>query len=1424
MDEQNLKKLLNYKTYTPTYKNFTPAAFPWMGHVIFADLLVRELHPGLFVELGTFYGVSFFAFCQAIAESKLNTRCYAIDSWEGDPQAGFYGEEVYNCVKKHCDEHYSSFTTLLRKYFDDALDLFADSSIDILHIDGLHTYEAVKHDFETWLPKVKPGGIILFHDICEIHNGFSAYKVWEEIVPLTEESYRFTHSHGLGVWRKPGGEPLESSLLAGLFSPKDTDAELIDMLLSNIAEKQNFSAQLLHAQLLCSQQNQKNQAVQQELANARNENQKLAQRLLTAEQNNHILLAQCNDLISKNRKFVYQNGQLNRENQPENERWRQLDTILSSRSWKITAPLRYVGNTVRYSNVWQLFKKFVQTCKNEGGVAAIKRTVRYFTLLPPNNRESGFSFDGDSIANSSGKDTAQTVAAPVIPYEKEVLCSLGNISVKSIAFYLPQFHSFPENDQWWGKGFTEWTNVKRSLPSFTGHCQPEEPHDSLGYYNLLDPEVMRRQAEMAKQHGIYGFCFHHYWFSGKRLMEKPVDQLLAHPEIDMPFCLNWANENWTRRWDGQDKEILIAQQHSPEDDIAFWNDLLRYFRDPRYIRVEGRPVFLVYHARLLPDMQETLVRWRQWCILHHEVLPYFVMVQSFDNTDPCEYGFDAAVQFPPHRVGDVFPNYQVVGLAPDFSGGLFDYEKTAQSMLRKLKSPFPTFPCVFPSWDNTPRRLKKAAVYLGSTPERYETWLARACTFVQEHLPEDRRFVFINAWNEWAEGAHLEPSKAYGFAYLNATTRALKSVSHSVPDFPIDEKHSLKVLFIGHDAALAGAQRLLLDLISWLKQHTSVDCRLLLLNGGTLQQDYEKVIATRVCRPNQINADEMAAFCNGIPDVICGNTAVSASAYLALSKWQVPIVSCVNELESSLQKYATPELVETLAQHSSKIIGASAPVCCNLIEQHNVDPAKCSIINSYTAITISPVSREKKAQLKQQLGIPDDRPLVLGCGTQSYRKGIDLFLDVASIVETAETGSPQTTFCWIGAPDDTIPAGIAERSSRLNNLLLPGELKNLAPYFQAADVFLLPSREDPFPLVCLLAAQSETPVICFAESGGMPEFVGQDAGFVVPYLDTETMAKKCLELLRDSATRTQLGRQGRKKFLEQHSTDAAVPRMLHILREVAGKPHPVSVILPNYNYAVYLDSRIESILRQRYRDVELIFLDDSSSDASTDILKQWQGLMGARLVLNAENSGNVWKQWQKGLELAKGQYIWIAEADDLCDEDFLSTLLSHLQPKTALAYCIPDVIDQNGNAVALDYRSNYLSFASHDRWSRSYSVEGVEEVNAALSIVNTIPNVSAAIFRKPADMQAILEAQKFRCAGDWMFYLKLAESGQIAYVHEAHAKHRRHMRSVIAQEQNRKAVILAGEIKTIHDYAKQKYQLSNDVLQKMTVFEASLNN
>lgn len=350
----------------------------------------------------------------------------------------------------------------------------------------------------------------------------------------------------------------------------------------------------------------------------------------------------------------------------------------------------------------------------------------------------------------------------------------GKPSIKAIAFYLPQFHRFSENDAWWGEGFTEWTNVRRSKPMFPGHIQPEEPHPSLGYYNLDDVEVMRKQAELAKHYGIFGFCFHHYWFSGKRLMEKPVDQLLAAPSIDIPFCLNWANENWTRRWDGAEHEILIAQNHSPEDDEAFMVDVLRYFRDPRYIRIQGKPLFLVYRPDLLPDMRKTLLRWKSVCKQYGENEPYFVMCISFTNSSPEKFGFDAAVQFPPHRPWETNINLThpctIKGIDRNFSGKMFLYEELKNNFLQALKNN--VIPCVVPSWDNTPRRLYNASMLIGSSPEIYQDWLERACQFslssTSEHL------IFINAWNEWAEGAHLEPCKKYGYAYLNATKSALK--------------------------------------------------------------------------------------------------------------------------------------------------------------------------------------------------------------------------------------------------------------------------------------------------------------------------------------------------------------------------------------------------------------------------------------------------------------------------------------------------------------------------------------------------------------------------------------------------------------------------------------------------------------------------
>ncbi|SOB60073.1 protein of unknown function [Pseudodesulfovibrio profundus] len=352
----------------------------------------------------------------------------------------------------------------------------------------------------------------------------------------------------------------------------------------------------------------------------------------------------------------------------------------------------------------------------------------------------------------------------------------GEVSKKLIAFYLPQFHPIPENDEWWGEGFTEWTNVTKAKPLFDGHNQPARP-GALGFYDLRAIDTLQKQSTLAKEFGVYGFCFHHYYFDGKRLLEKPVDGLLAHPEIDLPFMLCWANENWTRRWDGLENDILIAQNHTPEDDIAFLEDLSRYLEDSRYIRVDGKPVFIVYKVSQLPDAKATVTRWREhWQKTRNEGL-YIVMAQTFGELDPSKYGFDAAVEFPPHvaakasKVEDGVP-----GLVEDFQGNIYDYS-TILEQNPNAEEDYTLFKTVFPSWDNTARRGKTAHLFYGSTPKLYGQWLRSALKYSSTDTPDDASFCFVNAWNEWAEGAYLEPDETHGYAYLNATARELELVS-----------------------------------------------------------------------------------------------------------------------------------------------------------------------------------------------------------------------------------------------------------------------------------------------------------------------------------------------------------------------------------------------------------------------------------------------------------------------------------------------------------------------------------------------------------------------------------------------------------------------------------------------------------------------
>jgi hypothetical protein len=365
------------------------------------------------------------------------------------------------------------------------------------------------------------------------------------------------------------------------------------------------------------------------------------------------------------------------------------------------------------------------------------------------------------------------LAAYDATYEDEQDFSELTTDIKAIAYYLPQFHAIPENDEWWGDGFTEWTNTEKAKPLFPGHYQPREPHDDIGFYDLNDSDVLKKQAEMAKRHGIHGFCFYHYWFGGTRLLGKPVDLFLERKDIDFPFCLCWANETWSRRWDGEDHHILIEQTHSAEDDIQFIEFLAPYLKDSRYIRVNGKAMILVYQVGKMPEPKATVQRWRNWCrengvgeihvvaVCHYKVYP----LVGLDDI-----GFDAFAAFPPHSFpcNHVYSDLGVFGAR----GYRFDYASGVEMHEIKKQDNRLYAGCMM-GWDNTARLGKNAQIFLNYSSEMYSRWLRECVDYSREVLPEDERYLFINAWNEWAEGTYLEPDKKYGYASLNATSRVL---------------------------------------------------------------------------------------------------------------------------------------------------------------------------------------------------------------------------------------------------------------------------------------------------------------------------------------------------------------------------------------------------------------------------------------------------------------------------------------------------------------------------------------------------------------------------------------------------------------------------------------------------------------------------
>lgn len=380
--------------------------------------------------------------------------------------------------------------------------------------------------------------------------------------------------------------------------------------------------------------------------------------------------------------------------------------------------------------------------------------------------------------------------------------------LRAIAIYLPQFHPVPENDAWWGKGFTEWRNVAKAKPLFKGHNQPHLPAD-LGFYDLRVSEVREQQAALAKEYGIYGFCYYHYWFNGRRILERPFHEVFESGTPDFPFMLCWANENWSRTWDGGSKEILIEQKYSPEDDRLHIQSLIPYFKDKRYIRIDNKPVFAIYRSKHVPDMTATIKTWREEA-MKHDLELYLCRFESCleGGKEYLSPGFDAAIDFQPWgRDMNEYKSIQISKKIKSFnyrlenlvyrkiisaasakkyqwykqrSNGqllnhhIFDYSDYLNFVMNKPLPDYKVFPGVTPMWDNTARQTKHPGIALNSNPDLYKKWLEHVMiTF--KPFGEEENFVFINAWNEWAEGCHLEPCQRWGRKFLEVTRDVLQS-------------------------------------------------------------------------------------------------------------------------------------------------------------------------------------------------------------------------------------------------------------------------------------------------------------------------------------------------------------------------------------------------------------------------------------------------------------------------------------------------------------------------------------------------------------------------------------------------------------------------------------------------------------------------
>lgn len=629
------------------------------------------------------------------------------------------------------------------------------------------------------------------------------------------------------------------------------------------------------------------------------------------------------------------------------------------------------------------------------------------------------------------------------------------------------------------------------------------------------------------------------------------------------------------------------------------------------------------------------------------------------------------------------------------------------------------------------------------------------------------------------------------------------------------------IVIVSHDANVGGAQQVARVFGRWLLEHTRFDVKFVVMRGGGLLGAYAEIapLFDMSAWPAHEVEAKLQAFVGDEPLAIFVNS-VASGGFLRHWHRPTPVVAFIHELSKLLQDHACE--LALIRQRAQVIVAGSAAVAATLHTEHGCAEERTPIVHGFIEDELPQIDGLAAAgsAAKQAVGIDPDDLVVTACGVAHWRKSPRTFVEVAAHV-LART-QRRVRFVWVGhGPDTGACEALARRLGIADRVSFTGYQPDIHPSLRASDVFLLPSEEDPFPLVCLYAGLACTPVVCFADAGGMPELVSRGGGRVVPFGDVAAMADAVLDYLDDAPARHRDGRDLQAAVAARHTVTTAGPSLLHWIREAANlRPH-VSVVVPNYNYARFLADRLASLRNQTYQDFEVLLLDDASTDGSVPLLEAWQATRaGTRLVINASNSGSPFPQWLAGIAQARGDLLWMAEADDSCDPTFLAELVPRFDDRNVfLAYAKSTPVAAAGTVLG-DYEQMYLDRIAPGRWSQDYAATDHEEANTGLGIANCIPNASSVVFRRfDPEPDFVTTLSRLRLCGDWLFYLRAMRGGLVSYSAKPLNLHRRHEATVTHGVEGTPRYF--QEFAVVRDFISRTYRLGDTAACRIEAFTAA---